>query len=128
MDTVLPGRTSVWKSRPQPLRDLIIQQDNPTQPFQLCLILPEIHSLRGPSRSVQRKVSGSAASCRTPRRECAGTAKNGAERASDLNHSLEPLAPNGRLLPRTPAIPPWPQTMSALPVTDGCRRHFAAAD
>jgi len=85
VDTV-PATKSVWKS-PQPLRDLLIEQDNPTQPFQLATAFLKssfFGARQGPynARLVNPvRLAGRLGASGT------GTPRSGSERASDLIHS-----------------------------------------
>ncbi|MGO8898615.1 MAG: protein kinase domain-containing protein [Isosphaeraceae bacterium] len=85
VDTVL-ATTSVWKS-PQPLRDLLIEQDNPTEAFQLAtaFLKSSIFGARqgpyGARLADPVRLAGRLSESGT------GTAKSGSERASDLIHS-----------------------------------------
>src|SRR5271165_2295835 len=84
VDTI-PVTTAVWTS-PQPLQDLLIEQDNPTQPFQLAatfLKLSPFGARQGPYNARLAdpvRLAGRLGASGT------GTAKSGSERASDLIH------------------------------------------
>ncbi len=82
VDTVQATKT-VWQS-PQPLQDLIIQQDNPTQAFQLATAFLKsslFGARQGPYNARLAdpvRIAGRLGASGT------GTAKSGSERASDL--------------------------------------------
>ena len=85
VDTVL-ATNSVWKS-PQPLQDLLIEQDNPTQPFQLATALLK-SSFFGARQGPYNARLADPVHFAGPRGESGtGTAKSGPERASDPIHS-----------------------------------------
>ncbi len=85
VDTVLASN-SVWKS-PQPLQDLLIEQDNPTQPFQLATAFLKSSIFGARQGPYNARLADPVRLAGRLGESGAGTAKSGPERASDLIHS-----------------------------------------
>ncbi len=85
VDTVL-ATNSVWKS-PQPLQDLLIEQDNPTQPFQLATAFLKSSFFGARQGPYNARLADPVHFAGRRGESGTGTAKSGPERASDPIHS-----------------------------------------
>ena len=84
VDSVLAGN-SVWKS-PQPQQDLLIEQDNPTQHFQLATSFLKAATFGARQGPYSASLANPVPLAGRIGESDAGTAKSGPERASDLIH------------------------------------------